>query len=188
MMECSTVSELIMKYLDGETTDFENRLLSEHVKECKNCRFELKALSDTFSALDSVKMEEPPIEMEEAVIGRILAEDRSKIKTSFWIIAAAFAISGWAALMGIYKFTPIVKVLENCLYSVFYIIEDFISIAGNIIYGGFTGILKLFVLERAVGRAGDAIIGVYSPVLMGMIILMAGALLLYDYMFNLIRR
>lgn len=188
MMDCSTASGLIMKYLDGEATDFENRLLSEHIKECKSCRLELKALSDTFSALDSVKMEDAPGTLEETVIGRVLAEDKGKSKTNLWILAAAFAISGWAVLMGIFKFTPIAEVLEKCLDSVLYFTEDFVLIAGSIIYDGFTGIMKLFVLERAVGRAGDAIIGAYSSVFMGMIILMAGALLLYSYMYNLIRR
>lgn len=188
MMECSTASKLIMKYLDRETTDVENTLLSEHVKECKSCRLELKALSGTFSALNSVKMEEPPASMEEAVLMRIITEDKSKRKIGLWILAAVFSISGWASLIGIFKFTPIIEILEGRLNSAFYVIEDFASIVSSMIYDGFAGILKLFVLERAADIAGDAIIWTYGPIVMGMTFLIAGALLLYGYLFKLIRR
>lgn len=188
MMDCTTASKLIMKYLDGEATDFEKKLLYEHVNDCKTCGLEFKALTDTFSALNSVKMEEPPEALEESVITKIIAEDRSREKTRLYILAAAFIISGWAALMSIFKYTPLVDVIVNSFNSILSFIRDLAPIAGSIVYRSFTEVLKLFVIERAVREAGSAIMWAYSPVLTVVIILMAVILLLYDYMFKLIGR
>lgn len=184
MMDCSAASGLIMKYLDGEATDFESKLLFEHLDGCKSCHLEFKALSDTLSMLGSVKMDEPPENMEESVLTRITAEDRSRGKARLYIMAAAFASSGWGVLMGIFKYTPLPKILGDSLWSIFYFIKDLAPIIGRVLYDGLSGILKFFTIERAVGRAAEAIMWSYSPALLVMIILMALVLLLYDYMLN----
>ena len=60
-MKCSKIKKRLSAYLDGEMPGQERRIISEHLKQCEECRAELAALSSVVDALETIEgFEVPP--------------------------------------------------------------------------------------------------------------------------------
>jgi len=60
-MKCSRIKKKLSAYLDGEMPEHEKNIISEHLRQCKDCRAELAALSAVRDVLKSIEgMEVPP--------------------------------------------------------------------------------------------------------------------------------
>jgi predicted anti-sigma-YlaC factor YlaD len=58
-MKCSQIKRKLTAFLDGETSEEESQLISEHVKSCEHCRKELEELSqvsDVLNTMDEVRV------------------------------------------------------------------------------------------------------------------------------------
>ncbi len=53
-MKCSQVKKKLTAYLDGEVSEKEQEIISEHVKSCTACRQELDALRTVSRTLDEI--------------------------------------------------------------------------------------------------------------------------------------
>ena len=53
-MKCSQVKKKLTAYLDGEVSENEQEIISEHMKSCAACRQELEALRTVSRSLDEV--------------------------------------------------------------------------------------------------------------------------------------
>lgn len=53
-MKCSQVKKKLTAYLDGEVSEKEQQIISEHMKSCTACRQELEALAAVSRTLDEV--------------------------------------------------------------------------------------------------------------------------------------
>ncbi len=51
-MKCSRIKRKLSAFLDGETSEVENQLISEHLKSCARCQNELEELSQVSDILD----------------------------------------------------------------------------------------------------------------------------------------
>jgi anti-sigma factor RsiW len=59
IMKCSKIKKRLTAYLDGELSDEEQQVISEHVKSCVSCQQELESLkivSRTLADLDDVEV------------------------------------------------------------------------------------------------------------------------------------
>lgn len=60
-MKCFRIKKKLSAYLDGEMPEQERITISEHLKQCEECRAELAALSAVADALNTIEgMEVPP--------------------------------------------------------------------------------------------------------------------------------
>ncbi len=58
-MKCSWIRRKLSAFLDGEISEEENQLISEHLKSCERCKKELEELSqvsDVLEVMDEVKV------------------------------------------------------------------------------------------------------------------------------------
>lgn len=58
-MKCSQIKRKLSAFLDGETSETENQLISEHLKSCERCQKELEELShvsDVLAVMDEVRV------------------------------------------------------------------------------------------------------------------------------------
>ncbi len=58
-MKCSRIKRKLTAFLDGETSETENQLISEHLKSCEHCQKELEELSqvsDVLGIMDEVRV------------------------------------------------------------------------------------------------------------------------------------
>ena len=92
-MKCSRIKKKLSAFLDGETSEVENQLISEHLKSCERCQKELEELSHVSDVLDV--MDE--IRVSPFFITRLkqrIADQKSKrvVRMPFveWIRRAAF--------------------------------------------------------------------------------------------------
>jgi hypothetical protein len=77
-MSCLEIQELLSAYIDGELEEKQQILVSDHLKECKECQKvydELLAISNLFS---DVAMEEPPDDLVANIMSEIEKVEKSQ--------------------------------------------------------------------------------------------------------------
>jgi anti-sigma factor RsiW len=96
-MKCSRIKKKLSAYLDGEMPEHERNIISEHLRQCKDCRAELAALSAVRDALKSIEgMEVPPYFITR--LRQHIKEQREsvpflkKIRSLAFATASAFAV------------------------------------------------------------------------------------------------
>lgn len=63
-MKCSRIKKKLSAYLDGEVSEQERRMISEHLKLCEECKAEFTAMSSVGDALKTLEgFETPPFFM-----------------------------------------------------------------------------------------------------------------------------
>lgn len=190
-MDCKAASELIMKYLDRKITNKEEQLLYEHLDSCEDCSLEFETLKDACMIIEDMGFEEPPFDLEKVVISRIKKEDAAEARIRGWMKGAAVftaIVAGWIGIMCLFLYTPALSILMDCFYNFLSLSSGFLKFAGRIWREGLSASVKLLTVGRAFGVVQRALIGMYSVVIVAMIVLMAVILNLYGYMFKSIRR
>jgi len=60
-MKCSRIKKKLSAYLDGEMSERERQIISQHLQQCEECNKELAALSAVRDAINTIDgMEVPP--------------------------------------------------------------------------------------------------------------------------------
>jgi Predicted transmembrane transcriptional regulator (anti-sigma factor) len=177
-----------MKHLDGEITEDEEETLLRHIDGCEGCRLEFEAMNDTVSLLNDVALEEPPADIENVVISRLVKEKEVRKKHWIWALSAASIIAGWMGIIGLFQFTPAVGILFSCFRNLWYLMRSVLTLGWEMFSSLLTAAAKLLTVGRALGIAESAIVGAYSTMFVFLISLMFIVLALSGYMFKLIRR
>lgn len=86
-MQCSKMTDLMMRYFDKELSDIELKKLEEHIDSCKSCRAEFNSLKDAISLVDSLPDLEPSLSFESKVMERIEMR-RNRIITACLLIGS----------------------------------------------------------------------------------------------------
>lgn len=82
--DCSSISKLIDKYFDGETSQREQEVVEKHLKECPACLERLKFMGEVKLALQRPVMEAAEGETFPWVWEKIEKEIRFKPRWSLW--------------------------------------------------------------------------------------------------------
>lgn len=77
-MECSKVSELIMKDIDGNITIDEKNTLKQHINDCVLCREEYFNLKESMELFNDIEEKVAPDEIENIVMNKIDIKRYSK--------------------------------------------------------------------------------------------------------------
>ena len=81
---CSSVSELLEKYLDQELTDQEKALVEGHLFDCSSCRDSLKSMEELSHVMKVSPFEIAREEHYDRVWLKVKREIRSEEKHSWW--------------------------------------------------------------------------------------------------------
>ena len=106
-MKCEQVREMLSPYIDGMTSEKENKIISAHLENCSQCQNELEHLRILCVALKNLPVPELPERFSEELHKRLVEEQNfvlrpKEIKTpkkSGWIAAG---VAGIALAAGIY--------------------------------------------------------------------------------------
>lgn len=99
-MNCNASNDYIMKYFDGEINDIENEQLKQHLKFCKKCNEDFKALNEIIGCIEEDILVEPPADFEANIINRVCALEASKKTLTNRIVIALYIVAA-IALIGI---------------------------------------------------------------------------------------
>lgn len=185
-MDCSTVSKLMMEYLDGQIDKEDEILLMKHIEGCADCSFEFQALRETFSIIDQIEMEEPSVSFEEKVMKRV-REENAALKRSrtilFITLSLVAVIAGWFGI--IYAMsgneTGSVFSIINQAASVFYSIFTFVY---RIWYSIIEVLVKILAVGRAMSVVREAVLETYDTLIIAAVALVFAMLKLYDYAYK----
>lgn len=70
-MECSEISNLIMKYVDGDISEVELKFLNKHMQFCESCRQEFEMMTEVIKCINELPEVSPPYNFEAKVMERI---------------------------------------------------------------------------------------------------------------------
>jgi hypothetical protein len=106
-MKCEQIREMLSPYIDGMTSEKENKIISAHLENCSHCQSELEHLRMLCVALKNLPVPELPERFSEELHKRLVEEQNfvlrpKEIKTpkkSGWIAAG---VAGIALAAGIY--------------------------------------------------------------------------------------
>ena len=109
------IRELLLKYIDGETTTEESEKINEHLTSCKECQQEYKELKTVLSLFNTLEPMEPPEDLKKSIMAKIRNESLPKpwfssIK-SRWIswgatAAVIFIVIGAVSMSGLLDDSP----------------------------------------------------------------------------------
>ena len=98
-MKHEDIRELLLSYIDGETTPEENAEIKEHLISCKECQQEYEELKTVLSLFNTLEPMEPPENLKRSIMAKIEKESVPKpwfssIKNSWvsWGAAAAVIV------------------------------------------------------------------------------------------------
>jgi predicted anti-sigma-YlaC factor YlaD len=180
-----------MKYLDGEINIEEEKLLNEHLKLCKECRLEFAALKDTYSMLENVELEEPPDNVEQAVLSQIEREDAARNRIKAWRIGALVLAGILAALAGLiylFSFTPFVSIMIDNTKNLLFISSGAVRYLERVLYTALAAGAKFLTVGRALSIVQRALIETYSTLIIVMVLSFMIILKFYNHIFKFSRR
>lgn len=71
-MQCKEISNLIMKYFDGNISELEREMIIKHNVKCSNCAKEFTVLKEAINTLEEFPEIEVPVGFESMVMKRIM--------------------------------------------------------------------------------------------------------------------
>jgi hypothetical protein len=71
-MECKQISNLTMKYFDGNISELEHEQLLRHNQKCPNCAEEFEVLKDVIFEIETLPDLEPPMELTANIMTAVL--------------------------------------------------------------------------------------------------------------------
>jgi predicted anti-sigma-YlaC factor YlaD len=89
-MTCETYREYMMKYLDGEASDSENKTLNEHMRVCGNCAGLYSQLAGLFEEIDNIEEKSPPADFNINVMKRVRTVEKARRERASGMIILAF--------------------------------------------------------------------------------------------------
>lgn len=187
-MDCKISSELMMKYIDGDASPDEEKLLFQHLEVCRCCSLEFQALKDTISLLDTVDAEDAPEDLEDRVVAHITMIKEKKAHIRSFGITAALVAAAWVGFSLIMLYTPFAEVLAGCFNAFMDLLSTALSSIGAVLSAIVIYLAKILTLGRALDVAVTAIINSYGIILAALVISMAFILKIYGYMFKGVRR
>lgn len=106
-MECSQMSDLIMKYLDGDISEVELKLLNKHKLSCEACRKEFIIMTEMAEIINDLPELEAPYGFEEKVMDKLKLQ---KSRTSmFNMLIGAAGLFVFAYYMILYAIIPFLQ-------------------------------------------------------------------------------
>ncbi|SHI39784.1 anti-sigma factor family protein [Lutispora thermophila] len=104
-MECSEVSNLIMKYIDGDISEVELKLLNKHILSCESCHEEFQMMTEMIKCINEMPEISPPCDLEEKIMNRINREREASSMVNMLIGAAGmFAFAYYMIIFVILPF------------------------------------------------------------------------------------
>lgn len=190
-MDCEAASGLIMKYLDNDITEDEKMLLYGHIDICESCRLEFETLKGACLAMEDMEFEDPPKDLEAAVISRIEKEDAINVrcknrKMGAWTALAILA--GWAGIIFMLFYTPSLDIVIDSFDSFLSLSSGILKLTADFWRGALSACFKILVLGRALNVIQRSMAEIYSVFIMALSLLMVTIMGLYSYMFKTVRR
>lgn len=175
-MNCKTSEKLIMKYVDGEISEDEARLLNSHITQCSSCRADFYFYDGLIKSLNEFEEIEAPVTFEAEVMAKINALDynyagsgyRTEHKVFNVVLGVFSVIMGGGVVLFIFR-EPILNALlgseqSSPYYSKLVEISDFAgelwvslknSVAGavssaNGAIGAYMGIIIMLIIAVVV--------------------------------------
>ncbi|MFN7182327.1 MAG: anti-sigma factor family protein [Planctomycetota bacterium] len=115
-MKCKKVKRKLSAYLDGELKEVENKIISEHLEKCINCKNEFTNLSNQDKFLKQLETIEPSVNFRSVFSKKLtsitsLKEDIQKIQGLSWfpLPAMSFLIFLIILNLSIFFFTLSVR-------------------------------------------------------------------------------
>lgn len=108
-MECSKISDFIMKYIDGDISEVELKMLNRHMLCCEECSRELQILTEMSKCISELPEIEAPAGLEARVMARI-KQQRSQASMLNMLMGAA-GLLVFAYYMTIFAILPFFREL-----------------------------------------------------------------------------
>lgn len=158
-MKCSHVSELMMKYFDGEMNDLDAHQLKQHIKNCAVCGQEYESMKEAIAYMEQPPLLDPPGDFEVCVMDAIKTEaaqekDYISAPIKFMMVCVAFGmlmLTGWMVI--IFHNISITDLVSTTMRYGFTA-----EVFSNIIDRFYNGYKMMIVL-------GESVFGVYSLLL-----------------------
>lgn len=133
-MQCSEISELMMKYLDKDISELELMALEKHNQSCKSCNHEFNALRKAIGLVETLPDVEPPFAFEMKVMERIGRERYKQNNANFLVgIGGLFSFAYYMILFVIIPYAQNTGILDTLFGYGFYGLEIFIEYFTNIL-------------------------------------------------------
>lgn len=190
-MNCKRACDYIMKYLDDDLTQEEEKLLFEHLDSCHGCAGEFEELKETISMLHEVKMEDPPVGFDLKVMCRIeveLAREKALADCKKGGLLLLLSLGAWAALALLFIYTPALEIIVLRIKDFEILLGGAVKFAAFILHKVFLSIMDFLTLGKAMNVAERAILETYSGVFTAAGAVLALILMASRYMFGIIRR
>jgi len=81
-MNCAKFKELLVAYVEGLLDESQEKTVSEHLKECRNCQVELEQITDLRSRLVKNGVTVGQSDLEDDVMNRIVHEQNVRLKAA----------------------------------------------------------------------------------------------------------
>ena len=108
-MECSKISDFIMKYIDGDISEVELKMLNRHMLYCEDCRREFQILTEMSKCISELPEVEAPASLEAKVMARIKQQRTQSSMLSMLLGAAGLFV--FAYYMAIFAILPFFREL-----------------------------------------------------------------------------
>jgi hypothetical protein len=80
-MQCRQISNLAMKYFDGNINEIELEQLLKHNQKCSDCAEEFEALKDAIYEIETLPEIDPPLELTANIMTSIAAQKHFSLNT-----------------------------------------------------------------------------------------------------------
>ncbi|MGH9773429.1 MAG: anti-sigma factor family protein [Candidatus Acidiferrales bacterium] len=98
-MNCNTIENIFIAYMDGKATAAERREVEEHLHDCAACRARAEEFRGVWNALDEVPQIEPSFGFDARLRQRVAAEPRPKRWS--WLVPSPRLAFSLAMLAGL---------------------------------------------------------------------------------------
>lgn len=108
-MECREISDLMMKYIDGDISCIEQERLNAHIKSCGSCSLEFQLLKDTVFLVEELPELDLPETFDAKVMEVIRAEEAyTKGKSSTLLGIGIIGLIAFVCYLGIFVTLPFI--------------------------------------------------------------------------------
>lgn len=148
-MQCSKMTDLMMKYLDKDISETELKELEKHNLSCKSCNNEFNSLKIAMDLVEALPDIEPPYNFEMKVMEKI-EKRRYRLSTASLLIGA-IGLFSYAYYMILLVILPYIQnaQITSILYSyINYGIDKFTSYFTNILVYTNVTIENLLILRN----------------------------------------
>lgn len=106
-MECSEISNLIMKYVDGDISEVERKLLNKHKLSCERCNQEFEMMTEMIKCINELPEVSPPYDFEAKVMSKI---SKQRVRSSMLnMLIGAVGMLAFAYYMIIFVILPFIQ-------------------------------------------------------------------------------